>query len=353
MRMAILVALVLVTACGSPPEPPPAQEVTGSDVAPDTYQMKTVQVGDIQMRVAEQGDGPLVLLLHGFPESWYSYRHQLPALAQAGFTAVAPDMRGYGSTDAPEAIADYAIDQQCADVVGLIDAYGEDQAVVVGHDWGALVAWQCTLIAEDRIRAVVSLSNAYPVRGPVPPTKRMRERYGDDFYYILYFQEPGVAEAEFDADPRGVLQRLYSSRGVPRDPPEVTDPKASAGGWTSRMGKPTTLPSWLSEEDLDYYVAQFDGRSFRGPVNYYRNFDRNWELLADVDPVVEQPALLVAGEWDGVLGGRNYDQLVEAMAPFVPNLRGIHLLPETGHWSQQEQPEEVNRLLVEFLKALP
>ena len=354
--MTNVVVMALAIGCAAPAEPP--DEASGDDTAEPrsqnaaTYEMRTVQVGDLSMRVAEQGSGPLVLLLHGFPESWYSWRHQLPALAAAGFKAVAPDMRGYGSTDAPPAIEDYAMDRLCADVTGLIDAYGEEQAVVVGHDWGALVAWQCTLLAKDRVRAVAALSVPYSGRAEVRPTEGWKQTFGDDFFYILYFQEPGVAEAELDADPRTVLRRVYASPDTPRAVPEVEDQLAAAGGWSVRMGHPTEWPPWLTEEDLDYYAGEFDDVSFRGGLNYYRNFDRNWELLADVDPVITPPALFIAGAQDGVIGNATKDQLVDRMSSVVPELRGVHLIPDTGHWTQQERPDEVNRLLVEFLKGL-
>ena len=356
MRTTCVVLMLLVVGCAAPVEPPAEAVGDGAAELPEitaSHQMRTLQVGDLSMRVAEQGNGPLVLLLHGFPESWYSWRHQLPALAAAGFKAVAPDMRGYGSTDAPPAIEDYAMDRLCADVTGLIDTYGEEQAVVVGHDWGALVAWQCTLLAKERVRGVAALSVPYSGRGEIPPTEGWKQANGDEFFYILYFQEPGVAEAELDADPRTVLRRVYASPNTARDESEVTDRLASAGGWSARMGHPTEWPPWLTEDDLDYYAGEFDGVSFRGGLNYYRNFDRNWEQLADVDPVIAPPALFIAGAQDGVIGSATKDQLVAGMSPLVPDLRGVHLIPDTGHWTQQERPDEVNRLLIDFLEGLP
>ena len=357
MRTTCVVLMLLVVGCAAPVEPPAEAVGDGAAELPEiaaSHQMRTLQVGDLSMRVAEQGNGPLVLLLHGFPESWYSWRHQLPALAAAGFKAVAPDIRGYGSTDAPPAIEDYAMDRLCADVTGLIDTYGEEQAVVVGHDWGALVAWQCTLLAKERVRGVAALSVPYSGRGEIPPTERWKQANGDNFFYILYFQEPGVAEAELDADPRTVLRRVYASPNTARDEPEVTDRLASAGGWSARMGHPTEWPPWLTEEDLDYYAGEFEGVSFRGGLNYYRNFDRNWEQLADVDPVIASPALFIAGAQDGVIGrGTTKEQLAAGMSPLVPDLRGVHLIPDTGHWTQQERPDEVNRLLIDFLEGLP
>jgi pimeloyl-ACP methyl ester carboxylesterase len=185
--------------------------------------MRTVEANGITMRIAEMGQGPLVIFLHGFPESWYSWRHQLPAVAKAGFHAVAPDLRGYGKSDKPANVEDYDIHHLSADVTGLIDALGEKTAVVVGHDWGSLVAWNAVLLHPDRFTALVAMSVPYGGRGAVSPLETMKKTFGDNFYYILYFQEPGVAEAEFDKDPRGILSRLYLSPDSPREPPQITD----------------------------------------------------------------------------------------------------------------------------------
>jgi pimeloyl-ACP methyl ester carboxylesterase len=304
------------------------------------------------MRVAVEGTGPLVLLLHGFPESWYSWRNQIPALAAAGYRVVAPDMRGYGGTDAPADVADYDLAHLCADVTGLIDHFGEQQALLVGHDWGAAVAWNCVTLAPERFRAVAGLSVPTGPRAPRPYSELLRESYGENFFYMLYFQEPGVAEAELDADPRAVLQRVYASPDTPREPPEVTDPKASAGGWLGRIGRPTELPPWMSQEDLDYYVAQFEGKGFRGGLNYYRQFERNFELTREVDATIPIPALFVAGALDGVIRGQSAEQLTAAMSPVAPDLRGVHVLEGAGHWIQQERADEVNRLLVEFFRGV-
>ena len=221
--------------------------------------LRTIESNGIEMRIAEMGEGPLVLLIHGWPESWYSWRHQIPALAEAGYHAVAPDMRGYGGTDAPESIEEYDIVRLTADVVGIIDALGEERAVVIGHDWGAIVAWHCALLHPDRFSAVVGMSVPYSGRARVSLIDSLKRAYGDNFFYILYYQEPGKAEAEFDADPRGILSRLYLSPDSPREAPTLTDPKMGAGGWIPRLGKPKGLPDWLTAEDLDYYVGEFQG----------------------------------------------------------------------------------------------
>ena len=315
---------------------------------------RVIETNGIRMRIAEAGDaGPLVLLVHGWPESWYSWRHQLTALANAGYRVVAPDMRGYGETDAPAAVEDYDIEHLAADMVGVLDALGEEQATIIGHDWGAIVAWNSVLLHPSRFSALVAMSVPYGGRAPLSPLDGWRARFGDNFYYILYHQEPGVAEAEYDADPIGLLSRLYLSPSSPREAPEVTDPLRSAGGWIPRLGAPTKMPAWLTTEDLDYYVSQFEAAGFRGGVNYYRNFHRNWEItprLADMQVAV--PTRFIAGERDVVIAGASQDTLTAMMGRVVPDLRGVILLPDAGHWVQQELPKDTNAAILEFLEGL-
>jgi pimeloyl-ACP methyl ester carboxylesterase len=294
------------------------------------------------------------VLVHGWPESWYSWRHQLPALANAGFRVVAPDMRGFGETDAPTAVEDYNIQKLTADVIGLLDALGEKNAVVVGHDWGAAVAWSCLLLYPDRFRGLVAMSVPYRGRSPESPIEIMKKTYGDNFFYMLYFQEPGVAEKEFDADPRGILSRLYVSPDSPREAPAVTDPKRAAGGMIARLGAPKSAPLWLTQADLDYYVGEFRQAGFVGGINYYRNIDRNWQTTAQLAHArITRPVLFVAGEKDLVLRGASAEQLTATMGKFVGDLRGVTLYPGVGHWVQQERPDEVNKAVIEFLKSLP
>ena len=316
--------------------------------------MRVVQTNGIKMRIAEMGSGPLVVLLHGWPESWYSWRHQLPALANAGFRVVAPDMRGFGKTDAPMAVEDYDIQKLTADVIGLLDALGEKNAVVVGHDWGAFVAWHCLLLHPDRFRGLVAMSVPYRGRPAESPIEIMRKTYGDNFFYMLYFQEPGVAEKEFDADPRGLLSRLYVSPDSPREAPIVTDPKRAAGGMIARLGAPKGAQSWFTPADLDYYVSEFREAGFYGGINYYRNIHRNWQATAQLaNAQITLPVLFVAGEKDLVLRGATAEQLTAIMGKFVGDLRGVKVYPGVGHWVQQEIPDEVNKVVIEFLKSLP
>lgn len=310
---------------------------------------RTVRANGINIHIAETGQGPLVLLLHGFPECWYSWRHQLPALAAAGYHAVAPDVRGYGGTDAPEPIQSYSMRNLTADAVGLLDALGEKSAVVVGHDWGAPIAWHCALLYPDRFSAVAALSVPYMPRPPAPPIQLMQQRYGDNFFYILYFQKPGVAEAELEADIRRTMRIfLFAASG---DVPEgVAWPQKRKGaGFLEGMPEPQTLPPWLTEADVDYFVREFERTGFRGGLNRYRNMDRDWEELPQLAGAkVQQPALFITGDRDAVITFTSID----AMKAHVPNLRGALMLPGCGHWTQQERPAEVNTMLIKFLREL-
>ena len=225
--------------------------------------------------------------------------------------------------------------------------------MIAGHDWGAPVAWHAALLRPDRFRGVIGLSVPFRPRLPVRPTSAMPQN-DDAHFYQLYFQQPGLAEKELDGNPREFLSRVYASPSTPREPPVVTDPSASAGGWTVRLGKPTAPVPWLSQADLDYYVAEFQRAGFRGGLNYYRNFDRNWETtaqLADVQILV--PALFLAGEKDLVIGGATKEQLAASMSKRVKDLRNVEIYPGTGHWVQQERADEVNKAVIAFLASLP
>jgi epoxide hydrolase A/B len=319
--------------------------------------LRTIETNGIRMRIAEQGRGPLVVLCHGFPESWYSWRHQLPALAAAGYHAVAPDMRGYGGTEQPEAIEQYTLLHLVGDMVGLLDALGEASAVIVGHDWGAPVAWHAALLRPDRFRGVVGLSVPYFPRGSKRPTSVMPQTSAAQFYQ-LYFQPPGVAEAELERDVRRTIRSvLYSGSGdVPRREGGGSGDVGMVprhGGFLSHTIEPAALPAWLSEADVDYFVGEFSRTGFAGGLNWYRNIDRSWELLAPfAGAPVTVPALYVAGERDLVVRFRGMDQLIPNLARFVPRLTKTIMLPGCGHWTQQERPADVNAAMLEFLKAL-
>jgi pimeloyl-ACP methyl ester carboxylesterase len=322
-------------------------------------QHRTVETNGIQMHLAEQGEGPLVLLYHGFPESWYSWRHQLPALAEAGFHAVAPDMRGYGRTEKPAEIDQYTLLHSIGDVVGLLDALGEEQAVIAGHDWGAPLAWASAVLRPDRFRGVIALSGPFGARGPSRPTTVMPQS-GDMLFYQLYFQAPGVAETEFERDVRLTIRTmLHSASGdAPRLVASVVDRDAVGmvhreRGFLARMANPESLPPWLSEADVDFYAAEFARTGFRGGLNWYRNIDRNWELLAPfAGAKVTVPALYIAGERDVVLDFRGVRRRIGDMAKLVLQLRQTMILPGCGHWTQQERASEVNTAMIEFLRSL-
>lgn len=313
-----------------------------------------VETNGIRMRVATAGDtGPLVIMVHGWPESWYSWRHQMRALAEAGYRVLVPDMRGYGATEAPAAVEDYNIIELAADIVGLLDSTGEQQAILIGHDWGSIVSWNTVLLHPERFSALIAMSVPYNGRPAQSPLQSWQAAYGDNFYYILYHQEPGVAEAEYDADPEALLSRLYLSPDSPREAPEITDRQRSAGGWIPRMGAPTALPDWLTQTDLDYFVHQFQAAGFRGGINYYRNFHRNWELTPQLaDARVAVPTLFIAGEKDSVIAGAPQARLEGSMRRVVDDLRGVVLIPEAGHWIQQERPQQTNAAILEFLNGL-
>jgi epoxide hydrolase A/B len=320
---------------------------------------RTVETNGIRMHVAESGTGPLVLLCHGFPESWYSWRHQLHALAEAGFHAVAPDMRGYGQTDRPEQIDQYTLLHLVGDMVGLLDTLGSETAVIVGHDWGAPVAWHAALLRPDRFRGVIGLSVPFIPRRPARPTSLMPQTE-DALFYQLYFQSPGTAEAEFEQDvSRTIRSLLYSASGdaAGRDSSAAGGREVGMvprrGGFLSRMINPEVLPPWLKEADAKFYVGEFQRTGFRGGLNWYRNIDRNWELLAPFSGArVSVPALYIAGDHDLVLAFRGMDQVIANLSKFVPQLRGTLLLPGCGHWTQQERAQEVNQAVLDFVRRL-
>lgn len=309
-----------------------------------------LHVGDIRMHVAEAGSGPLVILLHGFPESWYSWRHQLLALAEAGYHAVAPDQRGYGGTDRPPAVEDYTILHTVGDVIGLIGALGEEQAVVAGHDWGSGVAWHSALMRPDRVRAVIALGGPYTWRPDTAPLAGIRAQAGDDFY-ISYFQRPGVADRELARDPRATIRRaLYgaSGDGYPWNP--LIPP---GGGLLDTWSEPEKLPGWLTEDDLDVYAADFERTGFTAALNWFRNLDRNWTLTSPWrHAAVTPPALYITGDRDSAAALPGGAELISGASAAVPNLRRAVVLPGCGHWTQQERPAEVNEAFVRFLNSL-
>jgi pimeloyl-ACP methyl ester carboxylesterase len=313
---------------------------------------RTIETNGIRMRIAEQGTGPVVLLCHGFPESWFSWRHQIPALADAGYHAVAPDMRGYGGTDRPDAVDQYTQLHHVGDMLGVLDAIGAETAVIVGHDWGAPVAWNAALLRPDRFRAVAALSVPYVPRGATRPTTAMAHAAGEHFMYMLYFQTPGVAEAELEKDVRSTIRRvLWSLSGDAGDTSGWHLQKPRHSTFLDGLNEPAALPEWLTEADIDYYAAEFSRTGFRGGLNWYRNLDRTWELMAPWRGArITVPALFIAGSKDPVIARMR--PAMEALSETVPGLVEVELLPGCGHWTQQERPAQVNEELVAFLDGL-
>ncbi len=309
-----------------------------------------VDVNGLRMHIAEAGAGPLVLLLHGFPECWYSWRHQLPAIAAAGYRAVAPDQRGYCRTGGPDGASAYSIMHMAGDVVGLMDALGEERAVVAGHDWGAPVAWHTAQFRPDRVRGVVGLSVPHRPRGSRPPVAAMREQYGEGFY-MVYFQRPNAPEAEFERDLPATFRRvLYAASG---DATGLAPIVPEGGGFLDVCPEPDRLPEWLTSDDIATYAAEFGPAGFTGPVNWYRNLDRNWELTAAWHRApVTPPALFIAGDRDFVAARPQTKELIAGMRSFVPNLRDAVWLSGCGHWTQQERPAETTAALLGFLDSL-
>lgn len=315
------------------------------------FESRLIDTGSVRLRVTLAGSGPLVLLVHGFPELAHSWRHQVRALADAGWRVAAPDMRGYGGSDAPAAIEDYTLPQLVGDVVGLVRALEAQEAVVVGHDWGAAVAWHCALLRPDLFRAVVGMSVPY-----APPARTdllgALEKAGIHDFYMQYFQTPGVAEAELEADPLASIRRIHFG-GSGDAPTRNALGRLGSGGFLEQSPEPAQLPAWLSADDLAVYGAAFAASGFRGPLNWYRNLRRNPGLLAPWRGLpIRQPSLFIAGTRDAVLRFPASQGQIDAYPRTLPGLRGCHLLEGAGHWIQRERADEVNRLLLGFLRGL-
>jgi pimeloyl-ACP methyl ester carboxylesterase len=314
---------------------------------------RMIETNGIRLHVAEQGEGPLVILCHGFPECWYSWRHQLPALAKAGFRAVAPDLRGYGRSDRPAEVEKYTILHDIGDIVGLVDALGARQAVIAGHDIGAPIAWQAALLRPDRFRAVVALSAPFRPRafgGSVPPTTLMPQN-ANAVFYQLFLQTP-EAEAALGRDLRRTFRAQLVALSGDRPP-------SAGGGFPAGMmprtgallPDPASLPAWVTESDVDVYVEAFARSGFRGPLSWWRNIDRSWDLMAAFDgAAVNVPALYMAGDRDFVAAV--FQQDIARQSSSVPKLRPAIMLPGCGHWTQQERAAEVSAAMIDFLRQL-
>ena len=288
----------------------------------ESWRHRTVESNGIRLHLVEEGDGFPVVFCHGFPELWYSWRHQIPALAAAGLRPIALDLRGYGETDKPEALQEYDIQHLVGDLIGVLDALNLEKAVLVGHDWGSFVVWSAAVMHPERVERVVSLNVPYRGRSVVLPPTSVLKQMGNRVAYILFFQEPGRAEARFSSDLTAALHSIYD------------------GGAAD--------PAFLSQEEFQVYLDAFRKGGMSGPLNFYRNIDRNWETTSDLaDRVVECPCLVVLADKDPVLR----PEFAEGMERWLPRLRK-EIISDCGHWTQQEKPEEVNRLLLDFLSDL-
>ncbi len=315
---------------------------------------RRVESNEIKLNIAElepktKKDQPLVLMVHGFPESWYSWRHQFAPLAAAGYHAVAPDMRGYGQSDKPLDISAYNQVEVVNDIIGLIPALGYETAIVFGHDWGAPTAWSCALNHPDKITAVGALSVPFSPRAEVPPMETMRAMFKDIFFYQMYFQEPGVAEAELEADIEVSLRKFFHLASGDNKDVNFT-PRPVDSDLLSDAIDPGKLGAWCSEQDLAYYVSEFTRSGFRGPLNYYRNHDLTWELTRGAPTTISQPAMFMAGDKDGVIVMAA--EALKKMPEHVTDLRINELIPGAGHWTQQEAPDEVNHGMLRFLEMV-
>ena len=313
--------------------------------------LRTVETNGITMSYREAGSGPLVVLLHGFPELGYSYRHQIKALADAGYHAVAPDQRGYGRTDAPADIADYSLLHLAGDIIGLVRALGDERFVVVGHDWGSPVASALGLFRPVVVAGVALLSVPYAPRGDVDSLTGLTKLLGPANYQ-QYFQAPGVAEAAFEKDVRAsMVSTLVGLSGDSTEVATLTDGGATGIGRATGDGE---LPPWLTEADVDFFVGEFSRSGWRGGLNWYRNSVPNWEMMAAWHraPLLP-PSLFVGGDRDPVLNWPGFRDMVDHLRESsMPNLTKAVVLEGCGHWIQQERPREINELLVEFLHAI-
>lgn len=316
-------------------------KIQGAAMFPEPRYINT---NDIRMALYEQGEGPPIVLLHGFPELAFSWRHQLPALAAAGYRAVAPDLRGYGRTDKPDGVEQYTMQELIADVTGLLDAERIDTATIVGHDWGALLAWQMALLVPERLAGLVALNIPFIARPPVDPIAYMREALGDDFY-IVNFQDSDAADRRCAEDPSWVFEVMMRRNAITRERFNSLPTKMRGFSLLAALDR-TELAgeSLLSPAEAQVYVDAFRAGGFTGPINWYRNWTHNWASTVNVDQTVRVPTLFIGAVDDVIISPSQ----IEAMRPHVADLE-IHMLDNCGHWSQQEKPDDVNGLLLDWL----
>lgn len=313
----------------------------------------------ITIEVISAGDPshPTVLLCHGFPESGHSWRHQIEPLVAAGYHVIVPNQRGYASSSAPTDVPAYGAAQLTGDLVAILDAFDVDQAVMVGHDWGAILVWHMAELHPERTRAVIAASVPY-TKWPMAPTDLFRSVYGDRFFYMLYFQEVGPAETELESDVRRTMHTVLWAASGERSlaGSDVEMPALDQIGWVDSMvlgsgSIPPQLPGWLTPEDFEVYVTQFSTSGFFGPVSWYRNLDANYSLTRHIPPTdLTMPTFFIGGTHDPVTAGR--PGYIESMEQVLPNHRGTVIIPGAGHWIQQEAPTEFNAALLGFLNKI-
>ncbi|MER7983811.1 alpha/beta hydrolase [Streptomyces sp. NPDC095817] len=312
---------------------------------------RLIDTGRIVLNIVEQGTGPLVVLLHGFPETSYSWRHLVPALAAQGFRAVAPDQRGYGLSDRPSFVDDYSIGQLADDIAALVNALGEEKAILVGHDWGAVVAWHVALAHPEKVVGVAALTVPFVGHGSVPPLSAVRAVFGDGFYQIYFQQE--AADRELEADyVRTFTSILY---GLSGDAPAVSSLIIPPGKkFLDVCGQsPRVLPGWLSAKDIEHYSRTFAATGFTGPLNWYRNMNSNWEIATSWSrAVVSAPSILLVGDRDPITRFYNIPRLADTMRDHVANLRGIKVIAGAGHWIHQERRDEVGETILDFARKV-
>ena len=326
-------------------------------------EFKFIDTNGITLRAAVEGEGPLIIMVHGCPESWFSWRRQIPVIAEAGYKVVAIDVRGYGGSDKPHAIEEYTLKKIGADIVGIIDFFEEDQAILIGHDWGGPIVWYTSLLNENSISAVAGLSVPYFPQREVSPLDAFEVIYKDKFFYQLYFQKEGVAESEFEPDLRKYLESTYFSidaRGMKKqfENPLNAMNKGRNAKYLDDVVEFESYPDWINTDEMNYLINEFENSGMRGPLNRYRAQRIDFEELKDFrDKKLKQPAALMVGSLDPVNffigdGYKDTEHLKEVFEPVYENLIKTELINDVGHWTQQEAPEEVNRFLLDFLKQI-
>lgn len=322
-----------------------------------TPQFQMIETNGIKLRAHVEGEGPLIVLVHGFPESWYSWRHQIKPLVHAGFQVAALDVRGYGGSDKPHDVSAYSMEEITADVAGVAKALGHEQSILIGHDWGAPIVWNTSVVYPDVIRAVAGLSVPYAGLGPAPFIDIARHFYTENgkFFYQEYFQKEGDAEAEFEADVRAFVRKIYYYWSGDFPPELWPDHKKHGEQMLVDMPEPPdTALQWMSQEDWNYYISEFEASGLRGPLNRYRTQHDDYKFMASQpSDIIQQPCFFIGGDRDGAMKMIPGRDLVEVMKKYTPNLYKAEILSGCGHWTQQEKPDDVNKLLVEWLATLP